>query len=137
VRGWSGGVGAEAVAGVEGAGAPVSGRAGLRLGQRRGRWLWRGVRAERENRGVGEKFDRWLRLHFKGGRRGGGRGVGTAWRWSRREKGREGGLGVAGTAPRRAQEVGSGRRGMAWLTGGLGRDEGPVINGWVWREAVR
>jgi hypothetical protein len=47
VRGRSGGVGAEAAVGVEGAGAPVSGGAGLWLERRRGRWLWHGVGAER------------------------------------------------------------------------------------------
>jgi hypothetical protein len=47
MRGQSSGVGAEAVAGVEGVGAPVSGGAGLRLKQRRGRWLRHDVVAER------------------------------------------------------------------------------------------
>jgi hypothetical protein len=47
VRVQSGGVGAEAVAGVEGVGAPVSGGVGLRLKRRRGRWLRRGIGAER------------------------------------------------------------------------------------------
>jgi hypothetical protein len=47
VRGQSGGGGAEAVAGVEGVGAPVSGGVGLRLERRRGRWLRRSIGAER------------------------------------------------------------------------------------------
>jgi hypothetical protein len=38
----------------------------------------------------GRKFGRWRRLHFKGERRGGGSGVGTAWRRSKRGKGERG-----------------------------------------------
>jgi hypothetical protein len=103
VRGQSGGGGAEAVAGVEGEGAPVSGGVGLRLERRRGRRLWRSVGVERGKiTAQGRKFDR---LCFKGERRGGGqrggrhveverereRERGGAWAWRGQRCGMESG----------------------------------------------
>jgi hypothetical protein len=91
MRGRSGGVGAEAMAGVEGVGAPVSGGVGLWLERRRGMWRRHSVGAERGKiASRGRKFDRRRRLCFKGEQRGGGVGVGAVWRRSGRERRRGG-----------------------------------------------
>jgi hypothetical protein len=73
VKGQSGSVGAEAVAGVRGARAPVTGGVGLWLERRRGRLLRRGVGAERgkSQHGGEEIRPAAARCPLKGGRRGG------------------------------------------------------------------
>jgi hypothetical protein len=91
-------------------------------------------------------------LRFKGERRGGGpegwapHGGGAGGREGERGGHGRGGDSVvvrrraAAARPRRARQgraAGSGRCRTAWLTGGQGRDGGPVISGWVRREAAR
>jgi hypothetical protein len=96
----------------------------------------------RDERCMGEKlFGRWATARFSGERRRGGPGgVGTAWRWSRRERGREGGPGCGvgwRVAACQWRTVGSARRESTWLTGGPGRYGGPIVSGWVQRRVAR
>jgi hypothetical protein len=102
VRGRSSGVDVEAVAGIEGAGAPVSGGAGLQLKRRRGRWLRCGVEAER-----GKSWCRGENLAGGGGSVLKGSGGEGGWRGGRHmeaEQERErGALGAARTVLRARQ----------------------------------
>jgi hypothetical protein len=151
VRGQSGGVSAEAVAGVGEVRAPVSGGVGLQLEWRRGRWLQHGVRAEREkswHRGE-EIRPAAVGCPFNGGRRGGsggGWGFGGAW-LTRGGSGESEGGGVQvrrGSATGRSAAccraivegggVGATRDDAADRRAGMRR--GPVVSGWVWGEAA-
>jgi hypothetical protein len=108
----------------------------------------------RDERHEGEKNSadgRWL--HFKGERWGGGprrggchveaeweRERGARARWGQRRGVASGGPAAARTGGSIARATvkggGSGRCGTAWLTGGPGRDGGPIVSGWVRRGAA-
>jgi hypothetical protein len=90
-----------------------------------------------------KKIGRWLGFKGSGGEGGPG-GVDTVWRQSRREREgeREGALGATacrrcGNSPAAArcratvEDGGVGATRSTWRTGGPGRDEGPVVSGWV------
>jgi hypothetical protein len=67
----------------------------------------------------------------------GARRVDAAWRQSKRERGRERGPWAWRGAMRRrvvgaaVEDGGVGATRSTWLTGGPGRDRGPIVSGWV------